>query len=150
MELEICYMKIFINDLDSPIKCYLTEDLNLQQKHSDGTTKWVNQEIKTYLAIYCHSHLETWKRSILALEFTHNNRRHADQPKTPFELIMGESSKAIPRVFKNTRFPLINEKIKQIMADQEEALAAHELARNQIVEQRKNMFTLFENGQKAG
>ena len=40
---------------------------------TDGTTKWVNQEIKVYLAIYCHSPPETWKRSIAILEFTHNN-----------------------------------------------------------------------------
>ena len=72
----------------------------------------INQEIETYLAIYCHSHLETWKRSISTLEFTHNNRRHADRPKTLFGLIMGESPKAIPEVFKNTKFPSIDEKIK--------------------------------------
>ena len=73
---------------------------------------------------------ETWKRSILTLEFTHNNRRHANQPKTLFELIMGESPKAIPKVFENTKFPSIDEKIKRMMMDREEALAAHELARS--------------------
>jgi transposase InsO family protein len=26
---------------------------------TDRTTEWVNQEIEAYLAIYCHSHLET-------------------------------------------------------------------------------------------
>ena len=31
---------------------------------TDGTTKRVNQEIEAYLAIYCHSHPETWKRAI--------------------------------------------------------------------------------------
>ena len=70
----------------------------------------VNQEIKTYLAIYCHSYPETWKRLTSTLEFTHNNRRYADRPKTPFELIMGESPKAIFKVFKNTKFPSIDEK----------------------------------------
>ena len=84
---------------------------------TDGTTEWVNQEIEAYLAIYCHSHLESWKKSIPTLEFTHNNRRHADQPKTPFKLIMGESPKAIPEVFKNTKFSSINKKIKQMMAN---------------------------------
>jgi hypothetical protein len=39
----------------------------------DGTTERVNQEIEAYLAIYCHSHLETWKKSLATLEFTHNN-----------------------------------------------------------------------------
>jgi transposase InsO family protein len=45
---------------------------------TDGTTERVNQEIEAYLAIYCHSHPETWKKSLATLEFTHNNRRHAD------------------------------------------------------------------------
>ena len=37
----------------------------------------------------------------------HTQLRHADQPKTPFELIMGESPKAIPEVFENTKFPSV-------------------------------------------
>ena len=48
--------------------------------------------------------------------------------------MMGESPKAIPKVFENTKFPSINKKIKQMMTDQEEALAAHKLARSQIAE----------------
>jgi hypothetical protein len=53
----------------------------------DGATECINQEIEAYLAIYCHSHLETWKKNLATLEFTHNNRRHADRPKTSFEII---------------------------------------------------------------
>ena len=62
---------------------------------------------------------------------------------------MGESPKAISEVFKNTKFPSIDEKIKQMMTDLEEALAAHKLARSQIAEQKKNTFTPFEKGQKV-
>jgi hypothetical protein len=40
---------------------------------TDGTTEQVNQEIEAYLAIYCHSHQETWKKNLATLEFTHNN-----------------------------------------------------------------------------
>ena len=43
---------------------------------------------------------------------------------------MGESPKAIPEVFENTKFPSIDKRIKRMMTDQEEALAAHELARS--------------------
>ena len=117
---------------------------------TNGTTEWVNQEIKTYLAIYCHSHPETWKISILTLKFTHNNRRHADRPKTPFKLIMGESPKTIPKVFKSTKFPSIDEKIKQMMTDREEALVAHELARSQIVERRKTHLLHSKKDKRSG
>ena len=40
---------------------------------TDGTTERVNQEIEAYLAIYCHAHLESWKKAIPTMEFTHNN-----------------------------------------------------------------------------
>jgi transposase InsO family protein len=39
----------------------------------DGTTERVNQEIEAYLAIYCHSHPEIWKKNLATLEFTYNN-----------------------------------------------------------------------------
>jgi transposase InsO family protein len=115
----------------------------------DGTTERVNQEIEAYLAIYCHSHPETWKKSLATLEFTHNNRRHADRPKTSFEIIQGESPKALPLTYENTKFPLIDDKVKQMMADRDKALAAHELARTRMAERRRNTFTPFTIGQKV-
>jgi hypothetical protein len=115
----------------------------------DGTTEWVNQEIEAYLAIYCHSHPETWKKNLATMEFTHNNWRHADQPKTSFEIIQGESPKALLLTYENTKFPSINNKIKQMMTDWDKALAAHELARARIAERRQNTFTPFIVGQKV-
>jgi Integrase zinc binding domain/Integrase core domain len=115
----------------------------------DGTTEWVNQEIKVYLAIYCHSHPETWKKNLATLEFTHNNRRHADRPKTSFEIIQGESPKVLPLTYENTKFPSIDDKVKQMMADRDEALAAHELARTRIADRRQDTFILFTVGQKV-
>ena len=116
---------------------------------TDGTTERVNQEIEAYLAIYCQAHPETWKKAIPTMEFTHNNRRHADRQRTPFELMQGESPKALPTTFENTKFLAIDEKLKQLLADREEALAAHELARTRIAERKKNTFTPFEKGQKV-
>jgi transposase InsO family protein len=83
----------------------------------NGTTERVNQEIEAYLAIYCHSHPETWRNNLARLEFTHNNQRHADRPKTSFEIIQGESPKALPFTYENTKFPSIDDKVKQMMAD---------------------------------
>jgi transposase InsO family protein len=45
---------------------------------TDGATEQVNQEIEAYLSIYCSAHLTKWKNFLSTLEFTHNNRRHAD------------------------------------------------------------------------
>src|SRR5208282_3764925 len=116
---------------------------------TDGTTERVNQEIEAYLAIYCHSHPESWKEKIPTLEFTHNNRRHAERLRTPFELMFGESPRAIPTTFENTKFPSIDERLKQLVKDREEALAAHELARMKMIERRKSTYEPFKLGQKV-
>ena len=95
---------------------------------TDGTTEWVNQEIEEYLSIYCTSHPEEWPTALHLLEFTHNNRRHADRQKSPFELMFGESPIALPLTFENTKFPAIEDRMKTLIKNWEEALAAHELA----------------------
>jgi hypothetical protein len=114
---------------------------------TDGATKRVNQEIKAYLSIYCSAHPMEWKNSLSTLEFTHNNRRHADQTHTSFELMNGEAPVAIPTTFKNTKFPSVAEKIKNLVTSREEALAAHKLARSHMAERIKSNFVPFKKGQ---
>ena len=116
---------------------------------TDGTTERVNQEIKAYFAIYCATHPEEWLAAIHLLEFTHNNRRHADRQRTLFELMFGDLPQAIPYSFSNTRFPAVEDKMKQLQKDREEALAAHELARNRMIKWRKTTFTPFQKGDKV-
>ena len=82
---------------------------------TDGTTKQVNQEIEAYLGIYCASHPEEWVAALATLEFTHNNRRHAERQKTPFELMFGDSPIALPHSFENTKFPMIEDKMKTLI-----------------------------------
>ena len=116
---------------------------------ADGATERVNQEIEAYLSIYCSSHPEDWHKSLSTLEFTHNNRRHADRTHTPFELILGDNPISIPVAFQHTKFPSIEEKMKRLIADREEALAAHELARSRIASRKHSTFTPFTQGQRV-
>ena len=81
------------------------------------------------------------------MEFTHNNRRHSDRQRTSFELMYGYSPLTIPTSYEHTKFPSVDEQIKQLQKEREEALAAHELARRRMAERRKNKFTGFELGQ---
>ena len=117
---------------------------------TDGATERVNQEIEAYLSIYCSSHPTEWKNSISTLEFTHNNRRHADRLKTPFELMLGKNPIAIPTSFENTRYPTVEKRIKNLVTSQEEALAAHKLARNHMAERINSMFTPFKENDVHG
>ena len=63
------------------------------------------------------------------MEFTRNNQQHADQLNTPFELMLGIMPVAIPLAFEHMKYPSIEEKMNNLIKNQEEALAAHELAR---------------------
>ena len=116
---------------------------------TNGTTKQVNQEIEAYLSIYCTSHPKEWLSAIHTMEFTHNNRRHADRQATAFELMFGNSPLAIPYSFKNMKFPNLEDKMKTLQKNWEEALAAHELAKIQMAEQGKSGFIPFKQGDKV-
>src|ERR1700678_3729091 len=66
---------------------------------------------------------------------------------TSFELMQGKAPLAIPTTLEHMKFPSVAEKIKDLVTTREEALAAHELARSQIVEQIKSNFVPFKKGQ---
>ena len=80
------------------------------------------------------------------VEFTHNNRRHAEQKHSPFKLMHGESPKTLPMTFEKTKYPTIKKRMHTLICDREEALAAHELAMRRIADRRKNTFTPFKEG----
>ena len=83
------------------------------------------------------------------MEFTHNNQRHADRQTTPFELMFGESPKAIPLTFENTKYPAVEERMKALLQNREEALASHELARSHMADRWKLTFVPFKKGDKV-
>jgi len=60
--------------------------------------------------------------------------------------MMGISPLAIPLSFENTKLPSVEEQIKNLVKDREEALAAHELARSRMAKRRQNRFIPFKKG----
>ena len=84
---------------------------------SNGATERVNQEIEAYISIFCTNNLEDWSKMLATLEFTHNNRRHADRQNTPFELMLGITPVAIPLSFENTKYPTIEERMKKLIKE---------------------------------
>jgi hypothetical protein len=101
-----------------------------------------------FIVILIQKHRKrTWVQwnSFTTIRDTLIDQRHHSN----FKIIQGESPKALPLTYKNTKFPSIDDKIKQVMTDQDEALAAHELARARIAERRQNTFTPFTVGQKV-
>ena len=55
----------------------------------------------------------------------------------------------IPLSFENTKFPTIEEKMKTLIRNREEALAAHELACTHMAERQKCTFIPFKTGDKV-
>ena len=53
----------------------------------------------------------------------------------------GESPKTLPVTFEKTKYLMIEERMRNLIRDREEALAAHELAMRRIADRQKNMFT---------
>ena len=83
------------------------------------------------------------------MEFTDNNRRHAKQKHTPFKLILVDNLISVPITFQHTKYPNIEEKMKCMIQEREEALAAHELARTRMANHKQSTFVPFEKGQKV-
>ena len=63
--------------------------------------------------------------------------------------MLGITPVAIPLSFENTKYPTIEERMKKLIKEREEALAAHELARQRMAGRRRDMFVPFEKGQKV-
>jgi transposase InsO family protein len=96
------------------VKSQLTTAFHPQ---SDETTERFNQEIEAYLGIYCSSNPTNWHKKTGIIEFTHNNRRQSDRTKTSFKLMFGSSLTAIPTAFEHTKFPAVEDKLKDLQKD---------------------------------
>ena len=79
----------------------------------------------------------------LATSSTHP-RIHSQQSKACRQtehLIFGESPVAIPLSFKSTKYPSMEDKMKTLLQNRQEALAAHKLARSQMTDRGCHRFT---------
>ena len=95
---------------------------------SSGETERVNQEIETYLLIFCGNNPGSWADNISHAEFAHNHRPHSITNQSPFYLMMGYEPCALPSVISDTTIPTVETRLKALSAACDEALVAHELA----------------------
>ena len=116
---------------------------------TDGGTERMNQEIEAYLRAFCANHPETWSDFLPDLEFTHNQRLTQNRNASPFFLMMGYNPRAIPSVTPKTVVPAVEERLDNLEKVRQEAMAAHELARQHMVQRITRGFKPFEKGQKV-
>ena len=89
-------------------------DLSLSTAYhpqSDGETERVNQEVETYLRIFCGNDPISWSESIPHAEFTHNHRPHSVTNQSPFYLMMGYEPRALPSVISDTSIPAVETRL---------------------------------------
>src|SRR5246500_2535098 len=72
---------------------------------TDGETERVNQELETYLRIFCTNNQRCWSSYLPMAEFAHNNRIHEATKLTPFQVMYGTDPKGIPTAFPRMTAP---------------------------------------------
>ena len=130
----------------------LNYDLSLSTAYhpqSDRETKWVNQEIKTYLRIFCGDNPTSWTGSISHAKFTHNHHPHSITSHSPFFLMMGYETHALPSIIQNSAIPTVETRLKNLTTAQNKALAAHELAWQVMATHTWQRFMPFKKGEKV-
>ena len=87
--------------------------------------------------------------SITHAKFTHNHHPHSVTSQLPFFLMMGYEPHALPSIIQNSAIPAIKTRLKNLTATQNEALAAHELARQAMAAHTWQRFIPFKKGEKV-
>ncbi|KAF8638134.1 hypothetical protein AX16_010568 [Volvariella volvacea WC 439] len=118
---------------------------------TDGETERMNQEIETYLRIYCGNFPKEWATShhITNLEFSHNFRTPNARNESPFYLMMGYHPKAIPEHPEPSYIPDVNKQLRVLTEARKEALAAHELAKINMTKWNHTSYTPFKVGEQV-
>ena len=60
--------------------------------------EWVNQEVKTYLQLFCQGQPDKWPNLIPMVEFAHNSATHSSTQKSLFLLILGYEPQDYPKI----------------------------------------------------
>ena len=116
---------------------------------TDGETEQMNQELETYLCIYCSDHPESWKYLLPTAEFTHNHRTHSTQKQSLFYLMMGYKPITLPITYPKSNVPAVEQRIAALQCTHDEALTTHELACQLMAERITRGFTPFKEGEKV-
>ena len=110
------------------LECALLE-IWLHRLCNNGQTEQTNQELKTYLCIFCTNNPTKWVQFLPSAEFHHNSAPHSSTKVSPFSLLYGYEPHSYPALGK-TFLPALEEWLFQLNKAWKEALAAHDSAQN--------------------
>ena len=141
----------FTSTFARELTCLLRYNLKLSSTYhpqTDGEMERVNQELETYLHIFCDEHPEKWADLLPMVEFPHNSIIHSVTNKLPFFLILGYEPRSYPPIGK-TFISTLKTCLGELEESRKEALIAHEKAWRTIKEQISSKFYPWKSGDKV-
>jgi transposase InsO family protein len=81
---------------------------------TDRETERVNQELETYLCIFCANNQRQWSSYLPMAEFMHNNRAHETSKMSLFQIMYGTDLKGISTAFPRMNAPAVEECLKNL------------------------------------
>ena len=116
---------------------------------SNGEAERVNQEIGTYLCMYCVEKPNDWSLYLADAQFAHNSRVHSTHGQTPFYLLHSYEPTAYPSDVANTP-SLAEERLEQLAANRDKAIIAHKRAQEAMIACKPGLaYKKFEVGDKV-
>ena len=115
---------------------------------TDGEMERVNQEIETYLRMFCQGQPDKWSELIPMVEFVHNSATHLSMQKSLFSLILGYELRDYLKIGQ-TFLPSLEHRLTLLAQAQDEALAVHKMARQSMKERITTKFTPWKVGNKV-
>ena len=116
---------------------------------SNREAERVNQEIGTYLHMYCAEKPADWSLYLADTQFAHNSRIHSMHGQTPFYLLHGYEPTAYPSDVANT-LGLTEERLEQLVANRDKAIIMHKQVQEAMIAQKPGLaYKKFEVGDKV-
>ena len=116
---------------------------------SNGEAERVNQEIGTYLRMYCAEKPDDWSLYLADVQFAHNSRIHSMHRQTPFYLLHGYEPTTYPSDIANPP-GLADDRLELLAANRDKAIIAHRRAQEAMVAWKPGLaYKKFEVGDKV-
>ena len=129
----------------------LNYDLKLSTVYhpqTDREMEWVNQEVETYLQMFCQGQSDKWSKLIPMVEFVHNSATHSSMQKSLFSLILRYELRDYPKIG-SMFLPSLEDRLTLLEQAQDKALAAHEKTQQTMKEQIIMKFIPWKVGDKV-
>ena len=94
----------------------------------------VNQEVETYLQMFCQGQPDKWSELIPMVEFVHNSATHSTTQKSPFSFNLRYEPRNYPKIGQMF-LPSLEDRLTLLEQAQDKALAVHEKAQQLMKEQ---------------